>query len=385
MLPLKPHTWIELSQSAFAHNIGQYAQLINGRGDLAVVVKSNAYGHGMEQIAGLCQADPRVGWLCVAHLSEALTLRHKFGITKPILVLAVVDEDPREAIINDITLTIYDKEMLTELNDYLKNNGGGQVKVHLKIDTGMSRFGFFMHEVEATAQYVRSLAHILPTGMYTHSAESGSRDLLFAREQMNLFAKAREIVQKILPTVTYVHATNSGATIGLINDYPFFNLFRVGAGAYGFWHSQESRELAQALPQPMTLKTVLSWKTRIMSLKTISKGAYVGYDQTYQAPGTVTLGMLPVGYYESYDRKLYTVDRYAYVNDQLAPVVARTCMNVMTLNVTHLPQTKVGDIVELVGDKPHISAYELAALINSGNAREVTSRLAPLLPRILVP
>jgi alanine racemase len=385
MLPFKPYTWIELSTSAFAHNIGQYTQLINGRGDLAVVVKSNAYGHGMEQIAGLCQADPRVGWLCVAHLSEALTLRRKFGITKPILVLAVVDEDPREAIINDITLTIYDKEMLTELNDYLKNHGGGQVKAHLKIDTGMSRFGFFMHEVEAMAQYVKTLPHILPTGMYTHSAESGSKDLLFAREQMNLFAKARDIVQKILPSVTLVHATNSGATIGLVHDYPFFNLFRIGAGAYGFWHSKESRELAQAVPQPMTLKPVLSWKTRVMSLKTIQQGAYVGYDQTYQAPDTVTLAMLPVGYYESYDRKLYTVDRYAYVNNQLAPVVARTCMNVMTLNVTHLPQTKVGDIVELVGDKPYISAYELAALINSGNAREVTSRLAPIIPRILVP
>lgn len=385
MLPLKPHTWIELSTSAFSHNIDAYSSLINGRGDLAVVVKSNAYGHGMKEIAGLCQADPRVQWLCVAHLSEALTLRRKFGVTKPILVLSVIDEDPREAVIEDITITAYDKTMLAELNDSLKNSGSGRIKVHLKIDTGMSRFGFFVHELEALCKYVQTLPHILPTGMYTHSAESGSRDLLFAREQMKLFAKAREIIQKMLPTVTYVHATNSGTTIGLVNDYPFFNLFRVGAGAYGFWHSQESRELAQALPQPMTLKPVLSWKTRVMSLKTISKGAYVGYDQTYQAPDTVTLGMLPVGYYESYDRKLYTVDRYAYVNDQLAPVVARTCMNVMSMNVTHLPQTKVGDIVELVGDKPHISASELAALIGSGNAREVTSRLAPIIPRILVP
>lgn len=385
MLPLKPHTWIELSTSALSHNIGEYTKLINGRGALAVVIKSNAYGHGMGQIAGLCQADPRVQWFCVAHLSEALTLRRMHGITKPILVLAVVDEDPREAIAEDITLTVYDKDMLTNLNEYLKTHGGGQVKVHLKIDTGMSRFGFFLHEVEDLANYVKTLSHIIPTGMYTHSAESGSRELLFARQQLNLFTQARAIVQKILPTVTYVHATNSGSTIGLINDYPGLNLFRIGAGMYGFWHSQESRELAQALPEPMTLKPVLSWKTRVMSLKTISKGAYVGYDQTYQAPDTVTLAMLPVGYYESYDRKLYTVDRYAYVNDQLAPVIARTCMNVMTLNVSHLPQTKVGDIVELVGDKKHISAYELATLINSGNAREVTSRLASILPRILVP
>lgn len=384
MLPLKPHTWIELSKSAFSHNIEAYTKLINGRGGLAVVVKSNAYGHGVEQIASLCKDDPRVHWFCVAHLSEALALRRKYGITKPILVLGVIDEDPREAIAEDITLTAYDKPMLTELNNYLSHNGGGRVKVHLKIETGMSRFGFFVDEIEHLAHYVKTLPHILPTGMYTHSAESGSRELLFARQQFNLFTQARDIVQKILPTVTFVHATNSGATVGLINDYPYLNLFRIGGGMYGFWHSPESRELAQALPEPMTLKPVLSWKTRIVSLKTIQKGTYVGYDQTYQAPDTVTLAMLPVGYYESYDRKLYTVDRYAYVNGQLAPVVARTCMNVMTLNVSHLPETKVGDVVELVGNKQHISAYDLAMLINSGNAREVTSRLAPSIPRIFV-
>lgn len=385
MLPFKPHTWIELSTSAFSHNMESYTKLINGQGQLAVVVKSNAYGHGVQEIAGLCQQDPRVHWLCVAHLSEALALRRAYGVTKPILVLAGVDEDPREAIAEDITLTVYDKQMLIELNDLLKHHDAGQVKVHLKIDTGMSRFGFFLHEIEELAHFVKTLPHILPTGMYTHSAESGSRELLFARQQMNLFTQARAIVQKILPTVTSVHATNSGATIGLIKDFPYLNLFRIGAGSYGFWHSPESRALAQALPEPMSLKPVLSWKTRVMSLKTITKGSYVGYDQTYQAPDTVTLAMLPVGYYESYDRKLYTVDRYAYVNGHLAPVVARTCMNVMTLNVTHLPETKVGDVVELVGDKPHITAYELASLINSGNPREITSRLAPNIQRILVP
>jgi alanine racemase len=384
MLPLKPHTWIELSSSALAHNIEQYRHLIGPDRSLGVVIKSNAYGHGMQQIAQLCQNNADVDWFCVALLSEALTLR-SYGVTKPILALTVVDEDPREAIAQNIALTIGSKESLDELNDYLKANGGGQVNIHLKVDTGMSRFGFFPYEMEDIARYVKTLPHVVVTGMYTHCSESGTRDLLFAREQLNSFATVWQKVKPLLPTITHVHATNSASTIGLLNDYPFLNLVRIGAGTYGFWHSAESREIAESRPQPMTLKPVLSWKTRIVSMKTIPHGAYVGYDRTFQAERPTTLAILPVGYYESYDRKLYTVDRYVHINGNLVPVIARTCMNAMMLNVTDLPQIKVGDVVELVGDREKINAYDLATLINSGNAREITSRLTPILPRIVVP
>lgn len=384
MLPLKPHTWIELNKSAFSHNIEQYAQLMRGQGGVGIVVKSNAYGHGVEQIAKMCEENNNVQWVCTAHLSEGLALRRQYGVTKPILLLATVDEDPREAITEDITLTAYDKQMLIELNNYLANHGGGQVKIHIKIETGMSRFGFFIDELEEIANLIKNLPHILPTGMYTHSAESGSYNLQFARKQFDLFARACTVVQKILPTVTVLHATNSATTIGLIKEYPFLNLCRIGAGAYGFWHSEDNKKLAQKLPFSFTLKPVLSWKTRVVSLKTIQQGAYVGYDQTYQAPEKTTLAMLPVGYYESYDRKLYTIDRYAYINNEIAPIVARTCMNIMMLNVTHLPHAKVGDIVELIGDKNPITATDLAALIQSTNPREITSRLIPSIERIVV-
>lgn len=384
MLPLKPHTWIELSSSAFAHNIAQYRHLIGPHKKLGVVIKSNAYGHGLEQIAQLSEQNRDVDWFCVALLSEALTLR-SYGVTKPILALTVIDEDPREAIRHNIALTVHNRESLDELNDFLKNSGGGIVNVHLKVDTGMSRFGFFPYEMEEIARYVKTLPHIAVTGIYTHCSEAGAKDLLFARHQLTTFESVWRTVQPLLPTITYVHATNSAATIGLINEYPFLNAVRIGAGIYGFWHSAESREIAESRPQPMTLKPVLAWKTRIVSLKTIPHGAYVGYDRTFQAERPTTLAVLPVGYYESYDRKLYTVDRYVYLNDNLVPLIARTCMNAMMLNVTDLPQTKVGDVVELVGDRDKINAYHLASLINSGNAREITSRLAPILPRIIVP
>ncbi len=137
-----PSSWLELSKAAFTHNIENYKTIIGPNKMLAAVVKSNAYGHGTEQIAPWCQENSSIDWICTAQLSEALELR-KLGITKPLLVLYTIDTDPLLALDHSISLMVGNMQTLR----YLTSTGRKPYTVHIKIDTGMSRFGFSIAEV----------------------------------------------------------------------------------------------------------------------------------------------------------------------------------------------------------------------------------------------
>lgn len=143
MIPT-PHTWIEINKNALVHNFKMYKKAI-GASALGVVVKSNAYGHGILEVARVCQISDDVDWLFTATLTEALQLRMN-GITKPILVIYFIDEDPAKAIAYDIDVMVSDMQSLQELND-LGFALGKPCKIHLKVDSGMSRFGFMPEEV----------------------------------------------------------------------------------------------------------------------------------------------------------------------------------------------------------------------------------------------
>jgi alanine racemase len=373
-----PLTWIEISKNSLIHNLKMYKQAI-GNQSLGAVIKSNAYGHGILETAKICQQSGYTDWLFVATLSEALQLR-KNGITLPILVIYFIDEDPAVAALENIELMIADLDSAKELNE-IGNAIHKKIKVHLKIDSGMSRFGFLPNEALAIIKEIMNLQWIQITGIYSHLAQAANPDQSFNLEQQENFYTVLDALEKESIHIPYKHLSNSAGSTSLNQSRT--NLTRVGLGIYGWWPSQANKELTQSKFSDFELKPVLAFKTRIAQIKKIPEGKTVGYDRTYKTTAPTTIAVLPVGYFDGYDRRLSSKG-ILLVRNQYAPVIGIIAMTSTIIDITHIPEAKIGDEVTLMGNYEQITPTHIANVIGSFNAREMMTRLNPLLPRIVV-
>src|SRR5947207_3811550 len=178
-------TWIELSKSAFEHNVALYKQILGSHVKFAAVVKSNAYGHGLFEIAQLCESNNNIDWLCTTSLTEALHLR-KYGITKPLLVLCILDNNVVDALENNIDIVVYDLATVSMLNA-VGASIQKKVYVHIKIDTGLSRFGFIAHEALTSIQAIQRMPWITIRGICSHFSHADHEDQSFTQEQLQKF------------------------------------------------------------------------------------------------------------------------------------------------------------------------------------------------------
>ncbi len=377
-------TWIELSKSAFEHNIALYKRILGPDVKLAVVVKSNAYGHGLFEIAQLCEANNAIDWLCITSLSEALQLR-KYGITKPLLVLCILDDSLAQAIENNIDIVVYD---LTTVN--MLNAIGASVQkkayVHIKIDTGLSRFGFIAHEALAYIQAIARMPWISIRGICSHFSQADHEDQSFTQEQLQKFLSLLEELANNSITIPLQHIGNTAASTSLIPSQKTF--VRIGAGAYGLQPSAFTIKKAQEQHHPFILKPVMSWKTTIMHIRTVPANTPVGYGRSFITKQASTLAIIPVGYYEGYDRRFGNKGTVWITTQQglfSAPIIGRICMNVSMIDISHIPSARVGDEVTLLGSHPHITAHELAHTIEGFNPREITTRINPIVQRLVIP
>jgi alanine racemase len=373
-----PHTWIEISQQALEHNFKMYKQFI-GNKSLGVVVKSNAYGHGIIEVSRIAQESIYVDWLFTATLSEAIQLR-THGVTKPILVIYFVDADPGQLLALDIATMVSDLQTLNELNE-LGIAHGKKCKIHLKVDTGMSRFGFLPHEIIAIAQYACSLPGICVEGIYSHLAQAANVDQSFNREQENTFGKVVAALAQEGITFSFVHISNSAGSTAL--DTSYTNLVRIGLGMYGWWPSQSNKEITQEKMSEFDLRPVLSFKTKIFQIRKIEADRFVGYDRTYKTTKPTTIAVLPVGYFDGYDRRLSSKG-ILLIRGQYASVIGIIAMTTTLVDITHIPDAQVGDEVILIGDYEKITPTQLANVMGSFNPREILTRLNPTIPRLIV-
>lgn len=373
-----PHTWIEISKSALEHNIKTYKKAI-GNKTLGIVVKSNAYGHGLVEVARICQESEYADWLFTGTLSEALMLRRN-GITKSLLVIYFIDADPVQALIHDIDVMVTDTQTLYELNA-LAIAHDKKFNIHIKVDSGMSRFGFLPHEVIDIVMLAHGLRGIQVTGIYSHLAQAASADQTFNQEQEANFSKAINTLEEQNIQLQHIHLSNSAGSTALSNNKT--NMVRIGLGIYGWWPSQSNKELAQAKFADFELKPVLTFKTRIFQIRSIADNSFVGYDRTYKTKGATRIAVLPVGYFDGYDRRLSSKG-ILLVHGEYAPVIGIIAMTTTLVDITHIPQAHVGDEVVLMGNYEKITPTNLANVIGSFNAREIMTRLNPSIPRFIV-
>jgi alanine racemase len=379
-------THIEINAEHLIHNLKEFQKLTHK--NLMFVVKANAYGHGLKEVVSIAKELDFIDYYAVDALEEAITVRCG-DEAKKILIIGWADEDQLTTII------AREFEMVVPSMDYLKQveaiakKVGKRAKAHLKVETGTARMGMRPEEVKGIIEEAKlkngvlNNDHVDFTGLYSHFANiEDTTDHSFAQSQLDIFNKLLDSIGSKADHLLK-HFSCSAST--LLFPKTHFDIARIGISAYGFWPSKPTYVSYIEKKKPaIQLKPVLSWYSKVAQVKILEKGESIGYGLTYRAFDRSRVIVVPVGYYDGYDRKLSN-HATIIVNGVNAPVRGRVCMNMLMADVTHIPEIKQGDKVILIGSEGEesISADHLAEWAGSINY-EIVSRINPLIPRRVV-
>jgi len=372
--------WVEIDVRALRSNLRQFRDLVSPEAAVGAVVKSNAYGHGMLDVARIVRAEG-VEWLFVNSVEEAVALREG-GLDGRILILGYVPLDRLDLVVrHELRATVYNRETVDRLASLAAQRGS--VRVHLKVDTGTQRQGVPEDDVAAFARHVRAQPGLELEGISTHFANiEDTTEHDFALAQVDRFRTATEAAGTG-GRVPVRHAACSAAALLFARTH--FDLVRIGISLYGLWPSRETLvSCRERGGPPPRLEPVLTWKTRIAQIRDAPEGSYVGYGCTYRTGRRSRVAVLPVGYYEGFDRRLSGV-AHVLVAGRRAPVCGRVCMNMCMVDVTDVPEARVEDEVILLGRQgdERVTADQLAAWCGT-ISYEIVSGIHPSLPRIVV-
>ena len=374
--------WCEIDAGAIRWNIDEFRRRLAPSSTLGAVVKSNAYGHGMLDVADLAR-QAGVEWLCVNSIDEAVELREA-GQSGRILVMGYVPLDRlRDVARLDLRPVVYNLETLAGLDEAVRETGR-PVALHLKLETGTHRQGIAPDEVEAFARQVVASDRLELEGVSTHFANiEDSTDHSFAEQQIGRFTEVADRVQELAGKPLIRHAACSAAT--LLFTQTHLGLARLGISLYGLWPSRETYVSCLDRGKPaLELRPALTWKSRVAQIKSVDEGSFVGYGCTWRATRPSRIAVLPVGYHEGYDRGLSGV-AHVLVRGRRAPVRGRVCMNMCMVDVTDVPGAALEDEAVLLGSQgsERISAEQLAGWCGT-ISYEIVARIHASLPRIVV-
>jgi alanine racemase len=358
--------WLEIDQSAIANNLQRMQALSSVR--VMAVVKANGYGHGITQIAKIV-ANAGAYSCGVARIDEALELR-RGGIDIPIQVLGYTPNDRFvEAFGNDVTMTIFQPEQVNIINA-AASEAGRVGKVHIKVDTGMSRLGA---TPEVAYELVRKLSaseNILLEGIFTHYACADEPDLPVTEKQERQFFDLLAELQTAGLRPSIAHAANSAAALTRPSSH--LEMVRIGIALYGM-HPSDQVQLPSNFHRP------LAWKAQLSSVFTLPPGRGVSYGHSYVTKDYEKVGVVPVGYGDGYRR---VPGNEVLIGGKRVPVVGKVCMDQLMVQLDELPDAARGDEVVLLGTQgeEEITASELAHKWKTINY-EVTCALSARVPR----
>ncbi|HEX6172378.1 MAG TPA: alanine racemase, partial [Candidatus Binatia bacterium] len=308
----------------------------------------------------------------VAILEEAIELR-RHGITAPILVLTGVYLDQLDLFFeHDLMPVVHDADLLQRLEAAVARRGRS-LDVHLKIDTGMGRIGFPAAECDSWLPQIKKLNALRVEGVFSHFSHAESVEGQYTRKQLEIFHNIVQRLAAVSIAPPVIHLANSAATITLPEAY--FNMVRPGLMLYGIYPSPE-------MADRISLKPVLSWKTRILQLKKVPSNASISYGQTFITQRDSLIATLPIGYADGYPRLLSNRGQ-ALVGGKRAPVAGRVCMDLTMLDVTDIGKIHQGDEVVLLGTQENqtISADEMASWADT-ISYEILTSIGARIPRI---
>lgn len=364
--------WLEINLDNLEHNVNQIKSIIPEECNIMAIVKANAYGHGLVEISKKLN-EIGIQNFAVATLSEGITLR-KNNIKGNILILGYTDLKDIEYIIKyDLIQTIVDYEYAKKIQQMKLEN---KLKVHIKINTGMNRIGESYQNIDNLIK-IYQMQNIEILGTYSHLCVSDSlknEDIEFTNMQIKNFFECIDKIKGLGYDTGKIHIQ---ASYGILN-YSNLNcdFVRPGIIMYGIYNEDEPKI-------KLDLRPVLSLKSRITSVKEITKEESVSYGRTFIAETNKKIATVSIGYADGYPRNLSNKNVKVMVNGEYADIIGRICMDQLIIDVSKIKEIHQGDIVTLIGEQEEISA-ELIASKADTITNELLSRLGSRLGRIII-
>lgn len=364
----KKRTWAQIDMAALAHNYHVLREQLEPGCRFLGVVKADAYGHGAVPVARELEG-LGADYLAVACLDEAVELREN-GIGLPILILGITPPEYTEELTRyHITQAVGDMDSARGYSERAESQGR-RLKIHIKVDTGMSRLGFCWETAAEEIDAVAGLGGLEIEGIFTHFAAADG-DEAFTMEQFTRFLDVTENLKEKGLDIPIRHCAASAAML----NYPCMHLDMVRAGIvlYGHFPEAEMEHLCE-------LEPVMTLKTRVAAVRRIPAGSTISYGRTVQVADETTLAVLPVGYADGFPR-LLSNEGSALVCGRPCPIMGRVCMDLCMVAVDGL-DVKVGDEVILYGPPP-VSAEHAAALAGTIQY-ELLCAVSRRVPRVYV-
>lgn len=361
-----------INLDAICNNIDEVRRNINDNTKIMAVIKADGYGHGAVALATALK--DKVDAYGIAIIEEGIELRLA-GFEKPILILGFTPHQQYEDLLKyDISQTVFQYDMAKRLSD-IAVSLGKQAKIHIKIDTGMTRIGF-----KDTAESIQiiieisKLPNLIIEGLFTHFACADESDKTSVRKQLSRFLIFADKLEKEGIHIPVKHVSNSASII----DLPEANLDMVRSGivTYGMYPSDEVNKNSLMLQPALTLKS------NVVYVKEVEAGTGISYNSTYITEHDSVIATIPVGYADGYPRQLSSKGR-VLIHGKSAPIVGRVCMDQFMVDVTNIPDVKEGDMVTLIGrdGDESISIEEVANLVGSFNY-ELVCDIGKRVPRV---
>ena len=364
-------TFVEVNLSQLSRNLLAIRERVSPA-KIMIVVKANAYGHGLTEVARYL--DPQVDYIGVAVLEEGILLR-EIGVKTPILVLGGIWGNQIPAYIeNDLTLTAPSVERLEQI-DQAAEVLGKKAKVHLKVDTGMERIGVHYYNAHTLQETALNCKHVEVEGIFSHFANSDAADLSHARLQLERFSEVLRFYEKRELPIPIRHMANSGAILQLPESH--FDMVRPGILFYGVYPSLEAQRTVDVRP-------ALAWKSRVVYFKVTQSGHPVSYGSTWQSEHDVRIVTVPVGYGDGYFRGMSNKAQVV-IHGKKYPQVGRICMDQIMVNIEG-DSAFNGDEVILIGETENgesVTVEELAEWADT-IPYEILTNINTRVPRIYI-
>ncbi len=383
---VKHSSRIELKQSAYKNNISFIRKKIGGHPILSSVVKANAYGHGIDAFVPMAEKCG-IRHFSVASSFEAEQVLNSRKKESHIMIMGIIyEEDIPWAIEHDIEFFVYNFDRLPVALDAAKKVGK-PAKVHIEMETGANRTGMPKEELNPTLSFLKKhQEYLVFEGLCTHFGGAESQANQFKIDlQHKRFKNFLKTCQSkgVLPNTK--HIACSAAALAMPDTV--YDMVRIGVAQYGFWPSPEIyyNHLHEVdKKSDAALKRIFTWKTDIMDIRKVDQGEFIGYGTAFQATHEMTIAVLPLGYSNGYPRALSNRGQ-VLIEGKKAPIVGLINMNLFMVDITHIPGTKVGDEVVLIGRQGN-SVINVSSFTNATQLlnNEMLSRLPAAIPRTVV-
>lgn len=337
---LKVLNTITLSKNALRYNY-RYFKKLHKEAEVCPVLKSNAYGHGLIEIAKMLDF-LRPPYFVVDSFYEAFELQ-KAGVKTPSLIIGYTHPKNYKFMkFKNVAVTMMDKDTIIALGNLRK-----KVKVHLKIDTGMHRQGIPFEETQEALMLIKTYKNLELEGICTHLADADNGDKTnFTPDQVKKFKKALKIAEKLGIHIKWKHiSATAGAGKIFLKD---FNMIRLGLGMYGE-SSLATKDTYFKKYHFEKLKPVMTFQSTLIDIKNLEKGDCVSYGCTFTALKKMKIGVIPVGYYEGIDRRLSNTG-YVYYKNKPCKILGRVCMNLTMIDLSNVRNPEKWDTVEVIGN-----------------------------------